>query len=231
MKSNIISSVKKNRRKVIIGAVIAAAVLAAGIISYYVYEHIYYVYTDDARVMADIVKLNSQKSGKLLEFNVEEGDAVTSDQILGRQDIGSSSDSSIEKSLIRSPIDGIIVKKEVNSGENISPDRTMALLADPEDYYIIANIDETKTRRLQSGQTVDISVDEYGNQKFTGKVESIGKMSQTALKSNSYSDKGKYKRTVQKVSVKIKFSGSSNLKSKFTIGENAAVKIHVVNDK
>ncbi|MHC6181186.1 HlyD family secretion protein [Clostridium sp. JNZ X4-2] len=231
MKFNIISSMKKNRKKIIVGTLIAAAVVVVSIISYYVYEHIYYVSTDDAKVTADLIKVNPQVRGKLLQFDGDEGDTVVKDQILARQDMGSLPDSSIDQSLIRAPIDGIIVKKQANVGENLSPDKTIALLADPDNFYIITNIDETETRRLQAGQSVDISIDEYGAQKFTGKVKSIGHMSQAALTPSSYSDKGKYKRTVQKIPVKIKFDNSSNLKSKFTIGDNASVKIHVVNNK
>lgn len=228
MKFDIISFIKKNRKKVTLGVIIAVIAVAVGLISHYVYEHIYYVSTDDAKVAADLINVSPQISGKLLEFDVDEGDIVLKDQIIARQDLGNLPDSGVDKSLIRAPIDGLIVKKQAAVGDNLSPDKTIALLADPDNYYVIANIDETQVRRLQKKQAVDISIDEFGSQKFKGRIESIGQMSQNALKSNSYSEKGKYKRVVQKVPVKIKFDGSSNLKSKFTLGDNASVKIHVV---
>ena len=89
----------------------------------------------------------TEKSIKVicLQFNVNEGDLVSKDEILARQDMGNLPDSSIEQSLIKSPIDGIVVKKEVNAGEALSPGKTAALLADPENFYVTAKIDETKT--------------------------------------------------------------------------------------
>lgn len=231
MKFNIISVIRENRKKMILGILIAAAVIAVSLISHYVYEHIYYVFTDDAKVTADLINVSPQIRGKLLEFDGDEGDRVVKDQIIARQDSGNLPDSNVDQSLIRAPIDGLIVKKQANVGDNLSPDKTIALLADPNSYYIIANVEGTETRRLQYGQKVDISIDEYGSKKFTGKVQSIGKMSQDALKPDSYSKDGKYKKTVQKVPVKIKFDSSSNLKDKFTIGDNASVKIRVVNNK
>ena len=231
MKFDIISVIRENRKKMILGILIAAAVIAVSLISHYVYEHIYYVFTDDAKVTADLINVSPQIRGKLLEFDGDEGDTVVKDQIIARQDSGNLPDSNVDQSLIRAPIDGLIVKKQANVGDNLSPDKTIALLADPNSYYIIANVDGTETRRLQYGEKVYISIDEYGSKKFTGKVQSIGKMSQDALKSDSYSKDGKYKKVIQKVPVKIKFDSSSNLKDKFTIGDNASVKIRVVNDK
>ncbi|MCC9293597.1 HlyD family efflux transporter periplasmic adaptor subunit [Clostridium sp. WLY-B-L2] len=229
MKFDIISVIRENRKKMILGVLIAAAVIVVSLISHYVYEHIYYVSTDDAKVTADLINVSPQIRGKLLEFDGDEGDTVVKDEIIARQDMGNLPDSNVDQSLIRAPIDGLIVKKQANVGDNLSPDKTIALLADPNSYYIIANVDETETRRLQYGQKVDVSIDEYGSKKFTGKVQSVGQMSQDALKPNSYSKDGKYKKTVQKVPVKIKFDSSSNLKGKFTIGDNASVKIRVVN--
>ncbi|QXE17550.1 efflux RND transporter periplasmic adaptor subunit [Clostridium sp. 001] len=230
MKLGTVINIIKNRKKVVIGILASVLMIAIGWVSYYVYEHVYYVAADDAKVTADVIKVGSQIQGKVLQFNVNEGDLVSKDEILARQDMGNLPDSSIEQSLIKSPIDGIVVKKEVNAGKVLSPGKTAALLADPENFYVTAKIDETKIRRLKVGQPVQITIDEYGSQKFQGKIKSIGEMTEDALNPTAYSTDGKHNRKVEKIPVKIVFDNSKKLKSQLTMGTNASVKICVVNE-
>ncbi|OAA91165.1 hypothetical protein [Clostridium coskatii] len=61
--------------------------------------------------------------------------------------MGNPQDSSIDQSLIKSPIGGIVVKKEVNARTVLSSGKTAALLADPENFYITAKIGEIKVTR------------------------------------------------------------------------------------
>lgn len=227
MKSDIISKIRKNYKKIIIGTIVSAVIVCACIISYNVYEYVYYIRTNDAKVAADLIDVSPQISGKLMEFNINEGDIVTKDQILARQDPSGLEDSYIDKSLIRAPISGIIVKKQANVGENLSPGKNIALIVDPSSYYISANINETKASKLNIGQNVTITVDEYGGKKFIGTVDSIGKVTQFDEKTSYYSQKGKYKKILQKIPVKIKLNNSNNLDNKFILGGNAKIKIRI----
>ncbi|XOQ60304.1 MAG: hypothetical protein ACFWUI_11550 [Clostridium sp.] len=103
----------KDKRKILIIGILSIIVVSLfSICLYYWYQNSYYVSTDDAYVDADFVSVTPQISGKLLELNVEEGDTVVKNQILARQDPSSLPDSSIDKSLIRAPISGRVVKKQ-----------------------------------------------------------------------------------------------------------------------
>ena len=164
----------KEKRKLLIIGILATIVIAlSGIVFYYWYENTYYVSTDDARVSADLVSVTPQITGKLLELNVSEGDTVSKNEILARQDVNGLADTNVEQSLMRSPIDGVVVKKQGTVGEFISAGQSVITLIDPNKLYVTADIEETKLGKVKVGQPVEITIDQYDSQKFTGKVKSI----------------------------------------------------------
>lgn len=215
---------KEKRKGLIIGILIAIVVALGGIASYYWYQNTYYVSTDDSRVSADLVSVTPQIAGKLLEINVEEGDTVTKNQILARQEMNGLPDTSVDQSLMRSPINGIIVKKQGTIGELWSPGQTLVTLIDPNKLYITADIEETKLGKVRVGQAVDITIDQFNSQKFTGKVRSVGEAANSALSLLPSSTSGTFTKVVQRIPVKIELNKFNN---KILPGTNAVVKIHV----
>ncbi|AWK52019.1 hemolysin D [Clostridium beijerinckii] len=214
----------EKRKILIIGIVIAIIVALGGIISYYWYENTYYVSTEDAKVAADFISVTPQISGKLLEMNVEEGDKVVKNQILACQQMNNLADSSVEQSLVRAPINGIVVKKQGTVGELYSAGSTLFTLIDPDKLYIITNIEETKIGKIKVGQTVDINIDQYDSEKFTGKIKSVGELTNSALSMFSSSTSGTFTKVVQRIPVKIEIDEFDN---KILPGTNAVIKIHV----
>lgn len=211
------------RKILIIGILVAIVVALSGIAFYYWYENTYYVSTEDAKVNADFVSVTPQISGKLLELNVGEGDKVTKNEILARQEMNNLPDTSVEQSLVRSPIDGIVVKKQGTVGELLSTGQTLITLVDPSKLYISANIEETKLEKVKVGQPVDITIDEYDSQKFSGKVKTIGEISNSAI-SLLPSSTGTFTKVVQRVPIKIELD---NFDNKILPGTNAVIKIHI----
>lgn len=212
------------RKILIIGILVAIVVALSSIGFYYWYENTYYVSTEDAKVNADFVSVVPQISGKLLELNVDEGDKVTKNQILARQEMNNLPDTSVEQSLVRAPIDGIVVKKQGDVGEIYSASQTLFTLIDPNNIYITANIEETKLEKVKVGQLVDITIDQYGSKKFTGKVKSIGEISNSAISLLPSSTSGTFTKVVQRVPIKIELDDFSE---KILPGTNAVIKIHV----
>ncbi|MFW2500941.1 HlyD family secretion protein [Clostridium diolis] len=215
----------KGKRKILIVGILLVIVVALGSIGfYYWYENAYYVSTEDARVNADFVSVTPQISGKLLELNVDEGDKVTKNEILARQEMNNLPDTSVEQSLVRAPIDGIIVKKQGTVGELLSTGQTLITLVDPTKLYISANIEETKLEKVKVGQPVDITIDEYDSQKFSGKVKTIGEISNSAISLLPSSTSGTFTKVVQRVPIKIELD---NFDDKILPGTNAVIKIHI----
>lgn len=215
---------KEKRKILIIGILIIMVAALGGIGFYYWYENTHYVSTEDAKVSADLVSVTPQSQGKLLELNVEEGDTVTKNEILAHQDVNNLPDANVEQSLIRSPIDGIVVKKQGTVGELLSTGQSLITLIDPNKLYITANIEETKLGKVKVGQSVDITIDQYDSQKFTGKIKSIGEVTNSALSILSSSTSGTFTKVVQRIAVKIELDEFNN---KILPGTNAVVKIHV----
>lgn len=213
------------KRKIIMIIIFALMISALGGVGYYYwYNNTYFVTTEDAKVTGDLIKVSPQISGKLLEFNVEEGDSVSQDEILGRQDMGSLPDTNVDQSIIRAPISGIIIKKVGNVGEIEAAGQSIAMLVDPQKLYISANIEETKLGNIKQGQAVDITIDQISGKKFTGKVKYIGKASNSTFSILPSSTSGTFTKVVQKVPVKIEFDKSNN---QLLPGTNAVVKIHI----
>lgn len=211
------------KRKIIIFSVlILMAVVMAGVGFYYWYQNAYYVLTEDARVAGDIVKVSPQIPAKLLNFSAEEGQIVQKGQILGRQEMVNLPDSSLEMAVIRAPISGIVIKKQANVGEVVAPGQPLAVLVDPEGLYISANIEETKLKKVEPGQPVDVVIDQYPDKHFTGRVDSIGQATAAVFSIIPTSTGGNFTKVVQKIPVKIKLEKPG---VKILPGASAVVKI------
>ena len=75
---------------------------------------------------------------------------------------------------IKSPIAGIVDRTFVDVGEYVTPGQRLALVHDPEKIWVEANVKETVVRRLSVGQSVNVHVDAYPDESFTGTVQTIG---------------------------------------------------------
>jgi multidrug resistance efflux pump len=214
----------QGKLKLILMTIIAIVILIAGSIGgYFWYNYTNFISTDDAQVAADFVKVTPLTSGKLLEFDVKEGDYVSKDEIIGRLDADPSVGAEFN---IRAPISGIVVSKSAEVGEYESSlaEPTLATLMDPNSLYVNAEIEETKLNKIKVGQKVDITIDEYGGMNFTGTVESIGQATDLALEDIPPQTSGDFTKEVQRVPVKIKFN---SINAKLLPGTNAVVKIHI----
>ena len=213
------------KRKTIMYIILVVMVAAFGGIGYYYwYENANFVSTEDAKVIGDLVSVGPQISGKLLELNVEEGDPVIKGQILGRQGMSNPQETNIDQSVFRAPIDGIVIKKQGTVGEVISPGQTIAMMIDPNKLYITANIEETKLGKVKQGQKVDITIDQFSNKKFTGKVKYVGQASNSTFALLPSSTSATFTKVIQKIPVKIEFDKSDNT---LLPGTNAIVNIHI----
>ena len=111
----------KGKFKVLLTAGLGLVLVVGGSIgAYFWYNYTHYLSTDNVELVADFIKVTPLTSGKLLEFNVKEGDYVVKDQLIGRLDAGVDSGAA---SNIRAPISGIVASKSALVGEYESRDR------------------------------------------------------------------------------------------------------------
>ena len=83
-----------------------------------------------------------------------------------------------DKTLIQSPIDGIVLRKHHRSGESVSNSSTVPdpiiTVGDTNVLRVRVDVDETDVNRVRVGQKAYVTADAFGDQKFWGKVVRIG---------------------------------------------------------
>jgi membrane fusion protein (multidrug efflux system) len=111
---------------------------------------------------------------------------------------------------IFAPADGIINKKTVEIGQNITPGQQLMALVDLDDVWVIANFKETQLRRMQPGQRVRFSVDAY-TRVYHGRVTEIGGATGSRFSLLPPENAtGNYVKVVQRIPVRIDFDPGEN---------------------
>jgi HlyD family secretion protein len=83
-----------------------------------------------------------------------------------------------EKTFIRSPIDGTVLRKHHRSGESVSNSSTVPdpvlTIGDRTTLRVRVDVDETDVSKVQVGQRAYVTADAYGTKKFWGHVVRLG---------------------------------------------------------
>jgi membrane fusion protein (multidrug efflux system) len=75
--------------------------------------------------------------------------------------------------VVKSPVKGIVSKKNVNPGQVLQPGQPVMALVQIDDLWITANFKETQLEKMRPGQRVTVDVDATGGKDLTGHVDSI----------------------------------------------------------
>lgn len=85
----------------------------------------------------------------------------------------------LSKTLIRSPIDGVVIQVEVEEGETVIagttniPGSIMMVIADPSETLTEVRVDEADIAQVEEGQSADIFAAAYPDTALSGTVQSI----------------------------------------------------------
>ena len=84
---------------------------------------------------------------------------------------------SIDKTRLRSPVDGIVLRRYRAIGETVSiqPATLIATVGDVSRLRVRADVDEADVARVALGQKVWVTADAYSDRRFHGVVSTIGK--------------------------------------------------------
>jgi len=110
---------------------------------------------------------------------------------------------------IVAPVDGVVGKRSVQVGENVSVGQDLMAIVPLNDVWVTANFKETQLGHMKPGQPVKIKVDTYGGRKWNGHVSNIGGAT-GALYSLLPPENatGNYVKVVQRIPVRIDFDGN-----------------------
>jgi len=85
-----------------------------------------------------------------------------------------------EKTLIKSPIDGTVLRKHHRDGESVSNSSTVPdpilTVGDKAVLRVRVDVDETDVSRVRVGQKAYVTADAFGKQKFWGHVVRVGEL-------------------------------------------------------
>jgi membrane fusion protein (multidrug efflux system) len=110
--------------------------------------------------------------------------------------------------VIRSPVTGIVGKRTVEVGQNVSMGQELVEVVPLDDVWVTANFKETQLAHLRAGQPVEIKVDAYGRSwkaHVTNMGGGAGSVYSLLPPENAT---GNYVKVVQRVAVRIDFDRS-----------------------
>lgn len=129
-------------------------------------------------------------------------------QAMQRQAQLAQTELNLSYTVIRSPVTGIIGKKTVEVGQNVSIGQELVQVVPLDDIWVTANFKETQLARMRAGQPVEIKVDAYGRTwkaHVTNMGGGTGSVFSLLPPENAT---GNYVKVVQRVPVRIDFDRS-----------------------
>lgn len=84
----------------------------------------------------------------------------------------------LEKSYIRAPVNGVILRKLRHTGESVSTqfDSPVVTMADDSVLRVRLDVDESDVSKLEVGQRAYVTAEAYGRHRFTGRVIRVGRI-------------------------------------------------------
>ena len=108
---------------------------------------------------------------------------------------------------IFAPITGIVSRKSVAVGANLSVGQSLMTIVPLVDLWVTANFKETQLKEMKVGQDVKLQVDALGGRKFEGKISQIGGATGSSLSLFPPENAtGNYVKVVQRIPVRINFT-------------------------
>lgn len=131
-----------------------------------------------------------------------------------------------EDTVVKAPVGGVIAVKSVEEGEVVTTGQPIFSVANLDDVWIAANIEETYIGKVKVGQDVSFSIDAYPGKAFSGKVTEVGPASgsQFTLLPNENTS-GNFTKVTQRLPVKIQAADPGQFQLK--PGMSAIIDIYV----
>ena len=78
--------------------------------------------------------------------------------------------------VLRAPIDGVVVDRQINAGMEVRPDlaNPLFVITDTAKLWALADVSETALNAVHVGQPVELEVDAWPGQRFAGVVRHVG---------------------------------------------------------
>jgi len=81
--------------------------------------------------------------------------------------------SRLKETTVASPIDGLVLRKNLEVGETANPGVSILTLMNPREVWVRAYVPEEQIGRIQLGESAHVTVDSYPGRPFSGRVSEI----------------------------------------------------------
>jgi membrane fusion protein, multidrug efflux system len=137
----------------------------------------------------------------LTRANAQAADA----QVWQREAQLAQAEMNLSYTVILSPVTGIVGKRSVEVGQNVSIGQELVDVVPLDDVWVTANFKETQLAHMRPGQRVEVKVDAYGR-KWEGRVSNLGGGAGSIFSLLPPENAtGNYVKVVQRVPVRIDF--------------------------
>lgn len=205
--------------------VLGVVLLGGGIGAAYYYNNVAnYITTDDATIQGDMITIGSMVPGKLIDWKVKDGDTVKKGDVLGTVETPSPTGKGTTNVDVVATANGTVIQSKAVKDQMVAAGTPLAMTADLNNLYVVANVLETDINDIRSGKTVKVTVDAYPDTNFDGHVDHLGLATQSTFSLLPASNSGgNYTKVTQRVPVVIKLDGYEG--KQLLPGLNAYVKI------
>jgi multidrug efflux pump subunit AcrA (membrane-fusion protein) len=220
-------------------AVLAVVALGTGtVVGYRWYEDsITYVSTDNAQIAGPLIQVGGLEAGRVAVVRYDVGDRVNQNDVVAQltiptpvsvlpngtpnQQFTGTTDTIVD---VCSPVSGVVVARNGNPGDTVQAGQSLLTVADPNQLWVTANVEETRVPRLRPGQPVQIHVDNL-NADLTGHVAAIAQASAQSFSAIPQQNlSGNYTKVTQLQPVKIVLD---QIDPRLAVGTSVEVKIRV----
>jgi membrane fusion protein (multidrug efflux system) len=128
--------------------------------------------------------------------------------------------------VVVAPVDGVVARRSVEPGQLVQPGQPVMTVVPLADVWVTANLKETQTRDLRSGDPVEIEVDAYPGHTFHGSLQSISPATGARFSLLPPDNAtGNYTKVVQRIPVRVRLSGGQERDFPLRPGMSATVRI------
>lgn len=127
---------------------------------------------------------------------------------------------------IKAPFDGMVGRRSVRVGANVSPGETLLAVVPVEKAFVIANFRETQLAHMAANQKVALRVDSYPDHDFIGHIESVSPATGVSF-SEIVPDNatGNFTKVVQRLPVKIIFDENQPNLDRLRVGMSVVASV------
>ena len=146
-------------------------------------------------------------------------------QVQLRQSAVAQAELNLGYTIIRSPVNGIVGKKAVEVGQNVSVGQELMAVVPLDDIWVTANFKETQLKKIRVNQKVNLHVDAF-DRDYKGYVESLSAASGARFSLLPPENAtGNYVKVVQRLPVRIRLERGENQDHRLRPGMSVTPKV------